>query len=80
MFILLVQSITSNLKCVALVDCNLEKVPKIAIFASRTRILWALATHRAGLQRETIFLDSPILIFLLDMKKMYAFRPTEFNF
>ena len=30
-------------------------MPKIAIFACRTRLWGAIATHRAGLQRETFF-------------------------
>ena len=60
---------------------NSWKVPKITIFARRTWFLGAIATHRAGLQRETFFLDSPIPIFWFGAKKTYsAFRPTEFNF
>ena len=57
MLILLVQSTLSNWKGVALIDpkqqFNFEKVPKIANFARRTRLWGAIATHRAGLQRET---------------------------
>ena len=41
-----------------------KKVPNIAIFACRTR-LW-------GLQREFIFLDSPIPIFWFVLKKVYS--------
>ena len=59
MLILLVQSTLSNWKGVALIDpkqqFNFEKVPKIAIFARRTRLWGAIANHLAGLPEGNFF-------------------------